>query len=129
MSSSAAPWSRPDRLRFDFSHDKAMNGDEITRVETIVNDEILADLPIETMEKPIDEAREMGAMMLFGEKYGSVVRVVQMGDFSLEFCGGTHLHHTAQAALMRIVSERLGGGGRTAHRSGHRKSRPALDER
>ncbi len=95
----------PDRLRFDFSHDKAMTGDEISRVETIVNDEILADLPIETMEKPIDEAREMGAMMLFGEKYGSVVRVVQMGDFSLEFCGGTHLHHTAQAALMRIVGE------------------------
>jgi alanyl-tRNA synthetase len=95
----------PDRLRFDFSHDKAMTGDEIARVESIVNEQILEDLPVETFEKPIDEARKMGAMMLFGEKYGSVVRVVQMGDFSMEFCGGTHLARTAQAGPFRIVGE------------------------
>ncbi|HEX5324805.1 MAG TPA: alanine--tRNA ligase, partial [Capsulimonadaceae bacterium] len=95
----------PDKLRFDFSHEKGMTQDEIRRVEAIVNEEILADLPIETMEKPIDEAKKMGAMMLFGEKYGSVVRVVQMGDFSLEFCGGTHLGHTSQAGLFKVMSE------------------------
>jgi alanyl-tRNA synthetase len=95
----------PDRLRFDFSHGKALTGDEIARVESIVNAEILEDLPVETSERGIDVARKMGAMMLFGEKYGSVVRVVKMGEFSLEFCGGTHLTHTSQTGLFRIVGE------------------------
>jgi len=95
----------PDRLRFDFSHDKALTRDEARQVEGIVNEKILDDLPVQTFEKPIDEAKGMGATMLFGEKYGDVVRVVEAGDFSLEFCGGTHLRHTSQAGLFKIVSE------------------------
>ena len=95
----------PDRLRFDFSHDKAMTGEETRQVEGLVNEKILDDLPIHTFEKPIAEAKEMGATMLFGEKYGDIVRVVQAGDYSLEFCGGTHLAHTSQAGLFKIVSE------------------------
>ena len=95
----------PDRLRFDFSHDKAMTRDEARQVEGIVNEKILDDLPVQTFEKPIEDAKQMGATMLFGEKYGDVVRVVEAGDFSLEFCGGTHLRHTSQAGLFKIVSE------------------------
>ncbi len=95
----------PDRLRFDFSHDKGMTPSEVRQVEAIVNEEILRDIEIRTVEKPIEEAKDMGAMMLFGEKYGDIVRVVEMGDFSLEFCGGTHLQHTSQAGLFKIVSE------------------------
>jgi len=95
----------PDRLRFDFSHDKAMSRDEARQVEGIVNEKILDDLPIQTFEKPIEDAKQMGATMLFGEKYGDIVRVVEAGDFSLEFCGGTHLRHTSQAGLFKIVSE------------------------
>ena len=95
----------PDRLRFDFSHDKAMTRDEARQVEGIVNEKILDDLTIQTFEKPIEDAKQMGATMLFGEKYGDVVRVVEAGDFSLEFCGGTHLRHTSQAGLFKIVSE------------------------
>ena len=95
----------PDRLRFDFSHDKAMTGEETRQVEGLVNEKILDDLPIHTFEKPIAEAKDMGATMLFGEKYGDIVRVVQAGDYSLEFCGGTHLAHTSQAGLFKIVSE------------------------
>ncbi|HEY3328812.1 MAG TPA: alanine--tRNA ligase [Capsulimonadaceae bacterium] len=94
-----------DKLRFDFSHDRGVSGDEIREVEAYVNEQILADLHIETHVKPIEEARKMGAMMLFGEKYGAEVRVVKMGDYSVEFCGGTHLTHTAQAGLFKIVSE------------------------
>ena len=95
----------PDRLRFDFSHDKKLTGDEQRQVEGIVNEKILDDIEVRTFEKPIEEAKEMGATMLFGEKYGDVVRVVEAGDFSLEFCGGTHLRHTSQAGLFKIVSE------------------------
>jgi alanyl-tRNA synthetase len=95
----------PDRLRFDFSHDKALTRDEARQVEGIVNEKILDDLLVQTFEKPIEDAKQMGATMLFGEKYGDVVRVVEVGDFSLEFCGGTHLRHTSQAGLFKIVSE------------------------
>ena len=95
----------PDRLRFDFSHDHKMSDAEQRQVEGIVNEKILDDIPVHVFEKPIDEARQMGATMLFGEKYGDVVRVVQAGDFSLEFCGGTHLRQTSQAGLFKIVSE------------------------
>jgi alanyl-tRNA synthetase len=93
-----------DRLRFDFSHDKSLTADEIRRVEAIVNEEILADYPVETMEKPIEEAKKLGARMLFGEKYGASVRVVNIGP-SLEFCGGTHVAHTSQAGLFKVTSE------------------------
>ena len=95
----------PDRLRFDFSHDKALTGDETRQAEGLVNEKILDDLPIQTFEKPIAEAKDMGATMLFGEKYGDIVRVVEAGDYSLEFCGGTHLAHTSQAGLFKIISE------------------------
>ncbi len=95
----------PERLRFDFSHDKSLTGDETRQVEGLVNEKILDDLPIHTFEKPIAEAKEMGATMLFGEKYGDIVRVVEAGDYSLEFCGGTHLAHTSQAGLFKVISE------------------------
>ena len=95
----------PDRLRFDFSHDKAMTEGERRQVEGLVNEKILDDLAISTQEKPLAEAKEMGATMLFDEKYGDVVRVVQVGDYSLEFCGGTHLAHTSQAGLFKIIAE------------------------
>ncbi len=95
----------PEKLRFDFSHDKALTGEETRQVEGLVNEKILDDLAIRTFEKPIAEAKDMGATMLFGEKYGDIVRVVEAGDYSLEFCGGTHLAHTSQAGLFKITSE------------------------
>ncbi len=92
-------------LRFDFSHFEAMTSDEIKEAEKKVNDAILACLPIDVQELPIDEAKKLGAEAQFGEKYGDVVRVVSMGDYSIEFCGGTHLKNTAQCGLFKIVSE------------------------
>ena len=80
-----------DRLRFDFNHTSAVTAEEIQKVEDIVNEAIYADYKVTTEVMPIDEAKKLGAMALFGEKYGSEVRVVKMGDFSLEFCGGTQL--------------------------------------
>ena len=95
----------PHRCRFDFSHFSAMTKDEIAHVEQAVNAEILKAVPVVTEVLPIEEARKKGAMALFGEKYGDTVRVVSVGDFSTEFCGGTHLKNTAQAGLFKIVSE------------------------
>ncbi len=95
----------PDRLRFDFTHFSAMTVDEIRRVEDTVNDAILSGYEIITAEMPIDEAKKLGAMALFGEKYGDTVRVVRMGDYSTELCGGTHLSNTSKAGLFRIISE------------------------
>lgn len=93
------------RLRFDFSHFSALTPEELATVEEKVNDAILAALPITTQEMPIDEAKKLGAMALFGEKYGDVVRVVKMGDYSTELCGGTHLTNTSQAGLFTLISE------------------------
>ncbi len=93
------------RLRFDFSHFEAMTADEIKAVESAVNAAILDAMPITVQELNIDEAKKLGATAQFGEKYGEVVRVVSMGDYSVEFCGGTHLSNTAQAGLFKIVSE------------------------
>lgn len=95
----------PDRLRFDFSHFEAMTTEQIKKVEAKVNSVILDALEINTQELPIDEAKKLGATAQFGEKYGDVVRVVSMGDYSVEFCGGTHLTNTAQCGLIKIVSE------------------------
>ncbi len=92
-------------MRFDFTHFAALTADELAKVEHLVNTAILVGLPVEKLELPIDEAKKMGAMALFGEKYGSVVRVVKMCDVSTEFCGGTHVDNTAQIGLYKIVSE------------------------
>ena len=91
--------------RFDFSHFSAMTTEELTKVEELVNQWILEAIPVEVNEMPIDEARKLGAMALFGEKYGDIVRVVKAGDVSVEFCGGTHVANTANIGLFRIVSE------------------------
>ena len=95
----------PDRMRFDFTHFLAMTDDEVKRVEDMVNEKILEDAPVKLENMGIAEAREKGAMALFGEKYGDTVRVVSTGDFSIELCGGTHLEHTSSAGLFVIVSE------------------------
>ncbi len=95
----------PYRCRFDFSHFNAVTPDELKQIEELVNEWILAGLPVVTEELPIEEARKKGAMALFGEKYGDIVRVVQSGDVSTEFCGGTHLDNTAKAGLFKIISE------------------------
>ncbi len=95
----------PDRLRFDFTHFSAMTPEEKEAVEAIVNDEICADDTVSTKVMTIDEARTSGAVALFDEKYGENVRVVSVGDFSRELCGGTHLESTSRACLFRIVSE------------------------
>lgn len=94
-----------DRLRFDFTHFSPMTPEEISGVEEIVNKEIQEGLPVVTEEMPIEEAKKTGAMALFGEKYGDVVRVVQMGDFSSELCGGTHVGNTKDISAFRIISE------------------------
>ena len=94
-----------ERLRFDFSHFSAMTLDEIQRTEMLVNSFILRALEITTREMPIEEAKKLGAMALFGEKYGETVRVVTMGDASIEFCGGTHMDNTSKIGLFKIVSE------------------------
>ena len=101
----AGSYVSKDRLRFDFTHFQAMTKGELAKVEEIVNDQIAAALPVITKETTIDEAKKMGAMALFGEKYGSTVRVVCMGDFSLELCGGTHVSNTAAINCFKIISE------------------------
>ncbi len=94
-----------DRLRFDFTHFSALSAEELQRVEDIVNENIRKGLTVDIRDMPIEEARKTGAQALFGEKYGDVVRVVNMGDFSIEFCGGTHVENTADVMAMKIVSE------------------------
>ena len=95
----------PDRLRFDFTHFEAITPEQLSQVEWMVNDAILEGYPVVTEVLPIEEAKKKGAVAMFGEKYGETVRVVEMGDFSMEFCGGTHLDNTAKAGPFRIKSE------------------------
>ena len=95
----------PDHLRFDFTHFEGITPQQLNEVEDLVNDAILDGLTITTEELPLDEARARGAVATFGEKYGATVRVVAMGDFSMELCGGTHLDNTAKVGMFRIKSE------------------------
>ena len=94
-----------EEMRFDFTHFSALSGDELKAIEREINEVILKGIPVETREMPIEEAKKLGAMALFGEKYGDVVRVVSAGDFSVELCGGTHADNTAKLGLFKIVSE------------------------
>lgn len=94
-----------DYFRFDFTHFEALTAQEMIEVENLVNKKILEAIPVQTREMPIEEAKKLGAMALFGEKYGDVVRVVSAGDFSIEFCGGTHAENTANLGLFKIRQE------------------------
>ncbi len=101
----AGSYVNRDHVRFDFTHFAALTSEELAKVEAIVNAHILAGETITMTEMPIDEAKKLGAMALFGEKYGKIVRVVRMGEFSTEFCGGTHLSNTSAIGLFKITSE------------------------
>ena len=102
---------RPDKLRFDFTHGQAMSADERKQVERIVNEKVFENLPVHTFVTPIDEAKKLGAMMLFGEKYGDEVRVVEIPGYSRELCGGTHVRWTAEIGPFVITSESSVGSG------------------
>jgi alanyl-tRNA synthetase len=102
---------RPDKLRFDFTHEQALTTEERARVQRIVNEKVFEGISVNVFETPIDEARKLGAMMLFGEKYGDVVRVVEIPGYSTELCGGTHVATTAEVGPFVILSEGSVGAG------------------
>ena len=102
---------RPDKLRFDFTHPQALSAEERDEIERVVNEKVFQNLPVRVFETPIDEARRLGAMMLFGEKYGDVVRVVEIDDYSRELCGGTHVRSTAEIGPFVVLSEGSVGAG------------------
>jgi alanyl-tRNA synthetase len=102
---------RPDKLRFDFTHPQALTAHERAEIEQRVNEQVFANRPVRTYETPIAEARKLGAMMLFGEKYGDIVRVVDIDGWSVELCGGTHVRSTAEIGPFVILSEGSVGSG------------------
>ncbi|QCU89728.1 alanine--tRNA ligase [Thiomicrorhabdus sediminis] len=95
----------PERLRFDFAHFEPINDEQLLQIEKLVNQNVMKNTPVGTNEMDIEAAKEMGAMALFGEKYGDIVRVVDMGEFSVELCGGTHVNHTGEIGPFRIAAE------------------------
>ena len=101
----------PDRLRFDFSHFSPVTEEELLQVEDIVNEKILDAVDVEITEQELKKAKEMGAMALFGEKYGDIVRVVNVPGYSMELCGGVHVSNTAHIGLFKILSESSVGAG------------------
>ena len=107
----AGSYVGPDRLRFDFSHFGQVTKEELEEIEEQVNDKVWEDIAVNIAEKPIDEAKKLGAMALFGEKYGDIVRVVSIDDYSLELCGGCHVDSTASIGLFKLVSESGIGAG------------------
>ncbi len=107
----AGSYVGPDRLRFDFSHFSPVTDAELQQVEALVNAQILAGRDVLTEELPIEEARKRGAVALFGEKYGNIVRVVTVPEFSMEFCGGSHVQNTAQIGMFKVVAESSSGAG------------------
>ncbi len=107
----AGSYVAPDRLRFDFSWTRALSEEELKKVEEMVNEKILEDIRVETSWHPFKEALEMGAVALFGEKYGEVVRVVRVGDFSIELCAGCHASSTGEIGLFKIIEESSVGAG------------------
>src|SRR5262245_11742500 len=102
---------RPDKLRFDFAHPEALTPEERAEVERLVNERVFANLPVRIFETPLSEARNLGAMMLFGEKYGDIVRVVDIDGWSVELCGGTHVRSTAEIGPFAVLSESSVGAG------------------
>jgi alanyl-tRNA synthetase len=102
---------RPDKLRFDFTHSSPLTPEERTEVESRVNERVFSNLPVRIFETPLSEAHNLGAMMLFGEKYGDIVRVVDIGGWSVELCGGTHVRSTAEIGPFSILSETSVGAG------------------
>ena len=107
---------RPDKLRFDFSHPRPLEPEERERVERLVNERVFENRPVRAFETTLEEARKLGAMMLFGEKYGDVVRVVEVDGWSRELCGGTHVRSTAEIGPFVILSESSVGAARAGSR-------------
>lgn len=102
----AGSYVGPDRLRFDFTHYAKLSPSELKDIEALVNEELMRNYPLQHHRNiPFDKAKKMGALMFFGDKYGDKVNVVQFGDFTIEFCGGTHVHNSSQIGLFKIVSE------------------------
>ena len=117
-----------DRLRFDFTHFSALTAEELAQVSAMVNEAVLEGYDVVTEELPIEQAKKKGAIALFGEKYGDVVRVVDMGEgYSVEFCGGTHLSNTAKVGLFHIAASSPWPPG-CAGLSHHRQTLPGGDE-
>ncbi|MFD1927347.1 alanine--tRNA ligase [Sporosarcina siberiensis] len=107
----AGSYVGPDRLRFDFSHFGSVTKEELEQIEQIVNTQIWSDFAVEIVERPIEEAKKLGAMALFGEKYGDVVRVVSIGSYSIELCGGCHIESTSKIGMFKLLSESGIGAG------------------
>ena len=109
---------RPDKLRFDFTHEQALTAEEREAVERRVNEIAYENRPVHVFETPIDEARRLGATMLFGEKYGDIVRVVEVPGYSVELCGGTHVSRSAEVGPFVLLSESSVGAGGSPRRGG-----------